>query len=109
MVSILLRYFQFLIGMSSGTHVNTSDVSFLPVTAFRIEPEFNTSHLTVDGERIDHSALQAEILPGMANVFARVQWGLTPAPKYFTPNVTMSERFRSPIKFYIAHLKTTQL
>uniref|UniRef100_A0A0A9WQ72 Sphingosine kinase 1 n=4 Tax=Lygus hesperus TaxID=30085 RepID=A0A0A9WQ72_LYGHE len=64
---------QFLLGMSSGTHTNVSDVIFVPVSAFRIEPETSSSHLTVDGELIEHSSLQAEILPAMANVFARVQ------------------------------------
>ncbi|CAB0010214.1 unnamed protein product [Nesidiocoris tenuis] len=60
-------------GMSSGSHVDVSDVIFLPVTAFRIEPESKGSHLTVDGELIEHSAIQAEIFPSMANVFARSQ------------------------------------
>ncbi|CAB0010224.1 unnamed protein product [Nesidiocoris tenuis] len=58
--------------MSSGSHVDVSDVIFLPVTAFRIEPESKGSHLTVDGELIEHSAIQAEIFPSMAN--SRPRW-----------------------------------
>ncbi|KAK9502699.1 hypothetical protein O3M35_011415 [Rhynocoris fuscipes] len=63
---------QFLLGMSNGTHTTVPQIDFLPVSAFRIEPEPNYGgHITVDGELIEFGPLQAEILPSLANVFAR--------------------------------------
>ncbi|RZF36056.1 hypothetical protein LSTR_LSTR005872 [Laodelphax striatellus] len=62
---------QFLLGLSTGTHVNIAQAEFIPVSAFRLEPLSNTSLITVDGERINDNSLQAEIIPGMANVLAR--------------------------------------
>ncbi|XP_036325922.1 sphingosine kinase 2 isoform X3 [Rhagoletis pomonella] len=63
----------FMMGMSSGTHVpvtNNEFIKMVPVTAFRIEPYDNEGILTVDGERIEFGPLQAEILPGMVRVMA---------------------------------------
>lgn len=63
----------FLMGMSSGTHVPVTDnefVKMVPVTALRIEPYDNEGILTVDGERIEFGPLQAEMLPGMVRVMA---------------------------------------
>lgn len=60
---------QFLLGLSTGTHVNCSGVNMIPVKAFRIEPAEGTSgHLTVDGEEVDYGPLQAEIFPSLATV-----------------------------------------
>ncbi|XP_014257462.1 sphingosine kinase 2 [Cimex lectularius] len=64
---------QFLLGMSNGTHVNSSDVVFVPVSAFRLEPESNASMLTVDGEKVESGPIQAEVLPSLANVFSRAK------------------------------------
>ncbi|XP_050334164.1 sphingosine kinase 1 [Bactrocera neohumeralis] len=63
----------FLMGMSSGTHVpvtNNEFVKMVPVTALRIEPYDNEGILTVDGERIEFGPLQAELLPSMVRVMA---------------------------------------
>lgn len=63
----------FLMGMSSGTHVpatNNEFVKMVPVTALRIEPYDNEGILTVDGERIEFGPLQAEMLPGIVRVMA---------------------------------------
>lgn len=62
---------QFLIGLSNGSHIKTPEVVMLPVSALRIEPE--GGQLTVDGEAVELSPLQAEILPSLAQVFARVR------------------------------------
>nr|UVW99765.1 sphingosine kinase [Sogatella furcifera] len=62
---------QFLLGLSTGAHLNIAQAEFIPVSAFRLEPQSNTSLITVDGERINDTSLQAEIIPGMANVLAR--------------------------------------
>ncbi|XP_066590910.1 sphingosine kinase 1-like [Prorops nasuta] len=60
---------QFLLGLSTGTHLNCPGVDMIPVKAFRIEPEENeTGHLTVDGEEVDYGPLQAEIFGSLASV-----------------------------------------
>ncbi|KAM0736466.1 Sphingosine kinase 2 [Formica fusca] len=60
---------QFLLGLSSGTHVTCPGVDMIPVKAFRIEPMEGTSgHITVDGEEVDYGPLQAEIFPSLASV-----------------------------------------
>ncbi|XP_024940800.1 sphingosine kinase 2 isoform X3 [Cephus cinctus] len=61
---------QFLLGLSSGTHLTCSGVEMIPVQAFRIEPEVNgpIGHLTVDGEEVDYGPLQAEVFPSLATV-----------------------------------------
>lgn len=62
--------FKFLIGMSSGTHIPTTQnqhIEMIPVTAFRIEPTGTQGHFTVDGERIDYGSIQCEIFPGLSN------------------------------------------
>ncbi|XP_061386795.1 sphingosine kinase 2 [Musca vetustissima] len=60
---------QFLLNLSSGTHLAeapTSHMQVIPVTAFRIEPDLSEPGiLTVDGERVPYGTLQAEIFPGL--------------------------------------------
>ncbi|XP_073833410.1 sphingosine kinase 1 [Musca autumnalis] len=60
---------QFLLNLSSGTHLAeapTSHMQVIPVTAFRIEPDLNEQGiLTVDGEKVPYGTLQAEIFPGL--------------------------------------------
>lgn len=62
---------QFLLGLSSGNHLTAPNVEMIPVKAFRLEPLSQGSHIVVDGELIKHSPLQAEIIPGITNVYAR--------------------------------------
>lgn len=65
------QLFNFLINMSSGSHLPTKNTDFIKVervVAFRLEPYENNSILTVDGERIECGSLQAKILPGSINV-----------------------------------------
>ncbi|KAF4518920.1 hypothetical protein B566_EDAN006758 [Ephemera danica] len=66
---------QFLLGLSSGTHIHMPMVELLPVTAFRLEP-FDTNkkgngHITVDGEEVDYGPIQAEIMPGLGKIVMR--------------------------------------
>ncbi|XP_030385372.1 sphingosine kinase 2 [Scaptodrosophila lebanonensis] len=61
----------FLINMSSGTHLpekNGEFVKVLPVRAFRLEPYDDHGIITVDGELVEFGPLQAEVLPGIARV-----------------------------------------
>lgn len=58
-------------GLSSGSHLTVPKVEMIPVKAFRLEPLSQGSHLVVDGELLKHSPIQAEIMPGLTNVFAR--------------------------------------
>ncbi|XP_066992141.2 sphingosine kinase 1 [Anabrus simplex] len=62
---------QFLLGLSSGTHLTCSKAEMIPVTAFRLEPEPSSGHLTVDGEAVDYGPIQAELMPGLAKVMSR--------------------------------------
>lgn len=57
--------------MSSGNHLAVPNVEMIPVKAFRLEPLSQGSHIVVDGELLKHSPLQAEIMPGIANIYAR--------------------------------------
>lgn len=65
------QLFNFLINMSSGTHLPTKNTEFIQVErveAFRLEPDDDNGILTVDGERIQCGSLQARIFPGAVNV-----------------------------------------
>lgn len=75
---------KFMLGMSNGTHLAqpTRFVEMIPVTAFRIEPDMPASgvadaemehgHFTVDGERVEYGPVQAEVVPGVAQVMAPI-------------------------------------
>lgn len=64
---------QFLLGLSSGAHagMQTTDnsIQFIPVKAFRIEPNLDeTGYMTVDGEQVEYGPIQAEVCPSLARV-----------------------------------------
>lgn len=64
------QLFNFLINMSSGTHLPSKSheyIKIIPCTAFRIEPSGNEGILTVDGERVDYGAIQGEVFPNLVN------------------------------------------
>lgn len=61
----------FLLGLSSGTHIPEVDheyIKMIPCTAFRIEPEGDTGHVVVDGERVEYGPIQGEVYDGLVNV-----------------------------------------
>lgn len=65
------QLFNFLVNMSSGTHLPTKEnplIKVVPVSAFRIEPYDSDGIMTVDGERVEFGALQGEMLSGLARV-----------------------------------------
>ncbi|XP_049862628.1 sphingosine kinase 2-like isoform X1 [Schistocerca gregaria] len=62
---------QFLLGLSSGSHLSCPRAEMIPVTAFRLEPESTRGHLTVDGELVDYGPVQAELMPSLANIMSR--------------------------------------
>lgn len=63
--------FQFLLGLSNGTHLTRSGIDMIPVKAFRIEPEEGIhGHITVDGERVDYGPIQAEIFSSLVSVMS---------------------------------------
>uniref|UniRef100_A0A1A9WZ90 sphingosine kinase n=1 Tax=Glossina brevipalpis TaxID=37001 RepID=A0A1A9WZ90_9MUSC len=66
-----VQLLNFLLNMSSGTHLieaPTSHIQVLRVTAFRIEPQDSDGIITVDGERMEYGSIQAEIFPGLIKV-----------------------------------------
>ncbi|XP_071450966.1 sphingosine kinase 2-like [Hetaerina americana] len=66
---------QFLLGLSSGTHLKCPLVEMIPVRAFRLEPKDSNSptrgHVAVDGELVDYGPLQVELVPSLARVLSR--------------------------------------
>ncbi|GJQ87428.1 hypothetical protein Trydic_g14570, partial [Trypoxylus dichotomus] len=62
----------FLLGLSTGAHVQnpgTNGIDFLPVRAFRIEPDMEEKgYMTVDGEHVEYGPIQAEVFPGLARI-----------------------------------------
>uniref|UniRef100_A0A1B6MNW0 sphingosine kinase n=1 Tax=Graphocephala atropunctata TaxID=36148 RepID=A0A1B6MNW0_9HEMI len=62
---------QFLLGLSSGSHVNVAQTEMIPVRAFRLEPQCPGSYITVDGERIPDGPFQAEVVSCAPNIMAR--------------------------------------
>ncbi|KDR14977.1 Sphingosine kinase 2 [Zootermopsis nevadensis] len=61
---------QFLLGLSSGSHLLIPQAEMIPVTAFRLEPETSGGHMTVDGEVVDYGPIQAELMPSLANIMS---------------------------------------
>jgi sphingosine kinase len=61
---------QFLLGLSSGTHLLIPNAEMIPVTAFRLVPETSGGHITVDGETVDYGPIQAEMMPSLVNVMS---------------------------------------
>lgn len=64
---------QFLLGLSTGAHAGVQSpdnaIEFIPVRAFRIEPDLNESgYMTVDGEQVEYGPIQAEVFPSLARV-----------------------------------------
>lgn len=62
---------KFMLEMETGNHIHLPGVEIVAVTAFRLVPENNTGHLTVDGENIPVGPIQAEILPRAARIFVK--------------------------------------
>ncbi|KAK7506471.1 hypothetical protein BaRGS_00002583 [Batillaria attramentaria] len=55
---------------SEGTHVDSPYVEFVPVLAFRLEPDISSGNIMIDGERLDPVPVQGQVLPGVARVMA---------------------------------------
>ena len=52
---------QFLLALEDGSHVGLPFVSFVPVRAFRLEPTSDSNIMTIDGEQIACSPVQAQV------------------------------------------------
>lgn len=62
-----------LMGMlEKGTHVDhpSPNVELIKVLAFRLEPYGKEGIIMVDGEKVHSDSLQAQVLPGLANLMA---------------------------------------
>ncbi|XP_045213785.2 sphingosine kinase 2-like isoform X2 [Mercenaria mercenaria] len=62
-----------LMGMlEKGTHVDhpSPNIELIKVLAFRLEPQGKEGIIMVDGEKVDSDSLQAQVLPGLANLMA---------------------------------------
>lgn len=63
-----LRMLQIMLAFSEGDHVKYPEVEMIPITAFRLEPLSQKGIMLVDGEQVESGIIQAEILPGLANM-----------------------------------------
>lgn len=66
-----IQLIQFLLAMEKGLHTKLPFVSYNPVRAFRLAPEGQNDILTVDGEQIPCSPVQAEVIPQFASIMLR--------------------------------------
>lgn len=62
---------QFLLALDDGGHVKMPYVHFVPVRAFRLEPDNTSDIMTIDGEQIECAHIQASILKSMATILLR--------------------------------------
>lgn len=64
---------QFLLALEDGSHSRLPFVSFIPVRAFRLEPatERGGSIMTIDGEQIACSPVQAQVVTKAASILLR--------------------------------------
>ena len=56
------------LSISNGEHISLSHVEYYKVRCFRLEPLTNRGILAVDGEQVDYSSVQMEVLRGIARV-----------------------------------------
>lgn len=58
--------------MEKGTHIDhpSPNVELIKVLAFRLEPLGKEGIIMVDGEKVHSDSLQAQVLPGLANLMA---------------------------------------
>lgn len=73
---------QFLLALEDGSHVGLPFVSFVPVRAFRLEPTSDSNIMTIDGEQIACSPVQAQVSM-KANILLR-------SPQISTTTTTMA-------------------
>lgn len=68
----LVRLF---LAMEKGTHFEQECqyLTYVPVKAFRLEPQTQKGIITVDGEQIEYGPLQAQLHPELANLITGVQ------------------------------------
>ncbi|XP_076458489.1 sphingosine kinase 1-like [Babylonia areolata] len=58
------------LSFSEGVHVDSPEVEFVPVLAFRLEPDVNGGNIMIDGERLNPVPVQGQVLPGVARIMA---------------------------------------
>ena len=58
-----------MLGFETGHHLNIDGIEMIKTNYFKFEPLSDASYLTVDGENIELSTIEAEILPKAINIF----------------------------------------
>ena len=61
---------QMFASLEDGLKVQNSSTETFKVRAFRLEPLTLNGMMTVDGEKVDYGAIQAEVLPSVARVMS---------------------------------------
>lgn len=67
------QLFSLMTALEKGSHVDNPSpyVEFVKVLAFRLEPAMDKEGvIMIDGEKVDYVPLQAQVLPGIANLLA---------------------------------------
>ncbi|XP_046912772.2 sphingosine kinase 1 [Dermatophagoides farinae] len=62
---------EFLLALEDGSHTKLPFVHFIPCKAFRLTPEGHDDIMTIDGEQIPCSTIQAEIMPKAVSILLR--------------------------------------
>ncbi|GAX29409.1 sphingosine kinase [Fistulifera solaris] len=57
-----------LLGLDTGKHIEVEGAEYVACTAYRLEPQ--GSYNDLDGEVIEDGPVQAQVIPGVLNVFA---------------------------------------
>ncbi len=57
-----------LLGLDTGKHIEVDGAEYVACTAYRLEPQ--GSYNDLDGEVIEDGPVQAQVIPGVLNVFA---------------------------------------
>ena len=60
-----------MLGFSEARHATMDFVEFFAVKSFKLEPLCPGSYITVDGELIDHSNVQAEVIPNSMKILTK--------------------------------------
>ena len=64
------KMIQMFASLEDGLKVQNSSTETLKVMAFRLEPLTPNGMMTIDGERVEYGAIQAEVLPSVARVMS---------------------------------------
>ena len=66
-----LKLLKIMLGFSSGNYLNIEGIEMIRTNYFKFEPLSEASYLTIDGEVIDLTTVEAEIVPKAIDIFCK--------------------------------------